>query len=68
MNLIEQTRKYIGNTKNKLIFPVFVDKIISYITDDLIKQWGTRNPIDGDTWFFSFITHISVQSVFSKRL
>ena len=32
----------------------------------LFGQWGTRNPIDGDTWFVSFITHRSVQSVFSR--
>ena len=31
-------------------------------------EWGTLNPIDGDTWLVSFITHISVQSVFLERL
>ena len=24
-------------------------------------------PLDGDTWFVNFITHRSVQSVFSRR-
>ena len=30
------------------------------------NRWGTRNPLHGDTWFVGFITHRSVQSVFSR--
>ena len=29
-----------------------------------LPQWGTQNPLDGDTWFVGFITHRDVQSVF----
>ena len=31
------------------------------------SEWGTQNPLDGDTWFVGFITHRSVQSVFSQK-
>ena len=32
-----------------------------------VRMRNTPNPLDGDTWFVSFITHRSVQSVFFPK-
>ena len=43
---------------------IFRSTDVKNIEDNNLIQWGTRNPLDGDTSFVGFITNRSMQSVF----
>ena len=56
--------------KKERIFFDFIHHSHDNLNEDAgntLSQWVTRNPIDSNTWFVSFITYRSVQSVFPER-
>ena len=60
--------QYNGERKNCVNFKsIMIMKKYDCGVKIFIYVMRNPNPLDGDTWFVSFITHISVQSVFSQK-